>query len=139
MAFWMLPEFVAQVEVVAGAAAEGQHGGQDLRVDGVLDAAGVPHLLVEVVLLRVGERHEHPAGAVVAGLEGGRRRGVAARVRAVDRLEVEDRQGELFQVVLALAPRRGLADLLHRGEEQPDEDGDDGNDDEQLDQREPTA
>jgi hypothetical protein len=46
------------------------------------------------------------------------------------------RQADLLQVVLALGTRRGLADLLDRGEQQADEDGDDRDDHQQLDERE---
>jgi len=48
---------------------------------------------------------------------------------------VVNRQRHLLEVVGALHPRRCLADLLDGGEEQADEDGNDGDDDEQLDQR----
>jgi hypothetical protein len=47
-------------------------------------------------------------------------------------------QGEalLLEVVGVLRPGGGLADLLDGGEQQADQDRDDGDDDEQLDQRE---
>jgi hypothetical protein len=46
------------------------------------------------------------------------------------------RQADLFEVVGALHSRCRLADLLHGGQQQANEDGDDGDDDEKLDQRE---
>ena len=49
---------------------------------------------------------------------------------------VVDGQPELLEVVLAGGPGGRLADLLHRGQQQPDEHGDDGDDDQQFDQRE---
>jgi hypothetical protein len=45
-------------------------------------------------------------------------------------------QTKLFEIILALHPRRGLADLLDGGQQEADEDGDDCDDDEQFDQRE---
>src|SRR5262249_43827392 len=42
----------------------------------------------------------------------------------------------LFEVVLALGAGGGLAHLLHRGQQQADEDGDDGDHHQQLNQRE---
>ena len=45
-------------------------------------------------------------------------------------------QADLLEVVGALDPAGGLADLLHRRQQQADQDGDDGDDDQQLDQRE---
>ena len=47
-------------------------------------------------------------------------------------------QPQLLEVVAALQAGGGLADLLHGGEEQPDEDGDDGDHHQQLDQSKPT-
>jgi hypothetical protein len=46
------------------------------------------------------------------------------------------RQRELFEIVGALGAGRGLANLLHRGNQEADQDGDDGDDDQQLNQRE---
>jgi hypothetical protein len=43
-------------------------------------------------------------------------------------------QADLVEVVAALHASRGLADLLHGWQEQPDEDSDDGNYHQQLDQ-----
>jgi hypothetical protein len=52
---------------------------------------------------------------------------------------VVQRQAELFEVVLALRPVGRLAHLLYGGQQQPDQDGDDGDDNEQLDEGEPAA
>src|SRR5262245_24523960 len=46
------------------------------------------------------------------------------------------RKPELLHVVLTLGPGRGLADFLDGRQEQADQNGDDGNHDEQLDERE---
>src|SRR5262249_34389531 len=51
-------------------------------------------------------------------------------------VEVVQGQGDLLEVVLALHEAGGLTDLLHRRQQEADEDGDDGDDDQQLDQRE---
>jgi hypothetical protein len=48
-------------------------------------------------------------------------------------------EADLLEVVHALGAGGGLADLLHRRQEQPDEDGDDGDDDDQFDEPEPRA
>src|SRR5262249_53109810 len=45
-------------------------------------------------------------------------------------------EAELLEVVLAAHAVGGLADLLHRGQKQADQDRDDGNHHQQLDQRE---
>src|SRR5262249_14666483 len=50
-------------------------------------------------------------------------------------LVVVTAQGKLLHVVLALRALGRLADLLHRGQQQADENGDDGNHHQQLDQR----
>src|SRR4051794_2733848 len=52
---------------------------------------------------------------------------------------VVKRKPDLLEVVLAFRPCGGLAYLLHRGQEQPNEDGDDGNYNQQFDQREARA
>src|SRR5262249_4642762 len=54
-------------------------------------------------------------------------------------VEVVKRQADLLQVVGARRPRGGFADLLDGGQQQADEHGDDGDDDQQLDQREALA
>src|SRR5262249_53269278 len=79
---------------------------------------GNPGLLVQVVLLNIGQNARQPAPV-------GRDPVVLLiRDQAVDR-EVAvrvvvgvDGQGELFKVVLALDAGGGLADLLHRGQQQ---------------------
>jgi hypothetical protein len=45
-------------------------------------------------------------------------------------------EGELFEVVLALHAVGRLAHLLHGGQQQPDEDGNNGDHDQQFDERE---
>jgi hypothetical protein len=50
---------------------------------------------------------------------------------------VVEPEGQLLEVVLALEPRGGLADLLHGREEQADQDRDDRDDNEQFNQCEP--
>ena len=52
---------------------------------------------------------------------------------------VVDRQGHLLEVVGALGAGGGLAHLLHGGDQQADQDGDDRNHDQQLDQGESSA
>src|SRR5262249_14633733 len=61
---------------------------------------------------------------------------LAGREGAVDVVIVVQADTDLVQVVLALQPAGGLADLLDGGHQQADEDGDDGNDHQQFDQRE---
>src|SRR2546425_38539 len=56
-----------------------------------------------------------------------------ARTLAERLVIVVDGQAHLLEVVGALNPVRRLADLLHRGEQHGDQDGNDGNDDEQFD------
>jgi len=50
-----------------------------------------------------------------------------------------DREAELLQIIEALRAAGGLARRLDGGQEQRDQDGDDGNDDQQLDQGETTS
>jgi len=45
-------------------------------------------------------------------------------------VEAVQGQADLLEVVAALHPVGGLADLLHRGQQEADEDGDNGDDDE---------
>jgi hypothetical protein len=49
-----------------------------------------------------------------------------------------DGQSDLLEVVLALDPGGGLAHLLHGGEQEPDQDGNDGDHHQQFDERERT-
>jgi hypothetical protein len=53
-------------------------------------------------------------------------------------VEVVQRQPELLEVVGALGACRGPANLLHGGQQQPDQDRDDRDHDQQFDQREAT-
>jgi len=75
------------------------------------------------------------AGGVVGavGIEG------AGREAAVRGVIVVGGQAGLLEVVLAFHSVGGFAHLLHRGEQQPNEDADDGNDDEQFDEGETAA
>src|SRR5262249_13328821 len=50
-------------------------------------------------------------------------------------LIVMQRETELLQIIQALRPRRCLAHLLHRRYEEGDQDGNNGNDYDQLDER----
>jgi hypothetical protein len=52
-------------------------------------------------------------------------------------VEIVDREADLLEIVRALHAGGGIADLLDRGQQQADQDGDDCDDDEQLDQGEP--
>ena len=54
---------------------------------------------------------------------------------AVELLEIEHRQPELLEVVLALRLPRGLAGRLHRRQQQRDQDADDRNHHQQFHQR----
>ena len=58
------------------------------------------------------------------------------RQAALGVVAVVARQGELLQVVAALDAGGGLAHLLDGRHQQADQNGDDGDHDEQLDQRE---
>src|SRR5262249_49515028 len=60
----------------------------------------------------------------------------AARQTPGDVVIVVKGEPELLQVIGALHAIGRLAHLLHRGQQQADEDADDGDDDEELDQRE---
>ncbi len=46
------------------------------------------------------------------------------------------RQADLVEVVFAFGPRRRFPDLLHGRKQQADQDGDDGDNDKQFDERE---
>src|SRR5262249_36988212 len=82
--------------------------------------------LVLVVLFQVGQQAYERADQL----------GVVAREVAISRVVAVSGQGDLLEVVGALDACGGLADLLDRRQEQPDEDGNDGDDHQQLDQRE---
>jgi hypothetical protein len=49
---------------------------------------------------------------------------------------IEQREAELFEIILAARTAGALARRLHRGEEQRDQHADDRNDDQEFDQRE---
>src|SRR5262249_38725314 len=119
-----------------GGAEEGLDDGGVVAV-GVGDRVAL-HAVVEVVLLDVRVEAE-PEGHVVARHAARRvsqyRR---QRVRVRRRIAV-DGDAYLLEVVTALDAGGGLTDLLHRGQEQADEDGDDGYHHQKLDQREAAA
>src|SRR5262249_32890401 len=75
---------------------------------------------------------DRPGGKGLAADPGGGEGAVAVVV-------VVDGQADLLEVVGALQACGGLADLLHRGEQQADEDRDDGDDHQQLGQGEARA
>jgi hypothetical protein len=54
-------------------------------------------------------------------------------------VEVVQREDELFLIVRALRSPRGFAGGLHSRQQQSDQDSDDGNDHQQLDEREALA
>src|SRR5207249_4191264 len=94
---------------------------------------------VKGVLLDEGQDMVAPGPlAAVRGAGGSGARRVPAALRESADLVVEAVEGDadLFEVVLALETHRDLADFLHRGQQQADQDGDDGDDHQELDQRE---
>ena len=134
----------AGVIVVAGAAAVGQLESSRIRTahgavrDGVVMRHGkLGERFVEVVLLQVGEGHYEPAPLVPGPVVNGQGKlARPRRKRVVGVVVVVAGEAKLLEVVAALHPRGGLADLLDRGQQQADEDGDDGDHHQQLDQRE---
>ena len=88
-------------------------------------------LFVEVVLFDEGKDVAHPAAVNGEDRVLGVRLQVTAgrRELPVRALEVVQPQSDLLQVVGALRPGRGFADLLDGGKQKPDEDRDDGNHD----------
>src|SRR5262249_18700978 len=104
-------------------------------------------LFVHVVLLDVRQDPGDPApvrgahaaapGAVGAGRVGQAKLVAVAGQGAQRVVVVVAGQGELLEVVGTTHAGGGLAHLLHRRQQQPDEDGNDGDDDQELDQREP--
>jgi hypothetical protein len=127
---------VAEIPRIARTAGEGQDPREDALVDRVGKGAGGADGVVKALLFHVGQHHEQPAGAVIAGGEVRRVGRVAVGELFALTLEIDAGQGELLEVVLALAARRGLADLLHRRHQQADQNGNDGDHHEQLDERE---
>src|SRR5262249_37801427 len=116
------------------------HGRAGLGV-GHPGVGNVPQL-GEVVLLQGGQEERRPAparGRVRGPVRVRARRQVTRRQRLVDVVVVVTGEPDLFQVVLAPGTAGGLAHLLHGWQEQADEYGDDGDDDEQLDQGEAPA
>src|SRR5262249_19523407 len=61
------------------------------------------------------------------------------RQELVSGFMVDGSAGNLLEIVGALNPRRRRANLLHGRNQERDENSDDGNDDQQLDQREPRS
>src|SRR5262249_12946144 len=112
-------------------------------------AAAAVVVVVEVVLLDVGQDQVEPAAAAgpVGRVQAGRcvPQGVnrvvvaAAGKGLVGCVVVVGREGDLLEVVAALHAVGGLAHLLDRRQQQADEHRDDGNDDQQLDEREGTS
>src|SRR5262249_49584898 len=100
------------------------------------------HLLPDRALLDVGQQEGEQADVLEGGAGGPGRVRVGAQIPRRQLLEVVvvvvGGQADLLEVVLALHPRRRVADLLDRGQEQADEEGNDGNHHQQLDQRDPT-
>src|SRR5262249_12122382 len=91
--------------------------------------------LVEGVLLDVGQDVHEQGGvkATVADVAFGVRHGL---VRGLDAVQGD---AHLPEVVAGLDACGGLTDLLHGREQQADENGDNGDDYQKLDQREPGA
>src|SRR5262249_55085755 len=90
-------------------------------------------LLVEVVLLDVRQDEAGPADAVAEDFL------AAGRQRLIRVVVVVHGQAELLEVVLALDAGGGLAHLLHRRQQEPDQDGNDGDYHQQLDEGESTT
>src|SRR5262249_7168926 len=103
-------------------------GSRRLELEPLLE---VP-LLVERALFNVWENEYGPGGVLVPGDAGGGQ-GLEAVVVVVER------QADLLEIVGTLRPGSGLAHLLHRGHEQGDQDGDDGDYDQQFNEGEAAA
>ena len=93
-------------------------------------------LLVQVVLLEVGEQFDPKVSAPgwAVAHHDGKARPDGELLEGV--VVVVCRQGDLLEVVQALGTVGGLADFLHRGEEQADQDGNDRNHHQQFNQGE---
>src|SRR5581483_7643916 len=103
----------------------------DLRVDRVVEHVRLLDVRGELV-------HPRPADPVVGvAARLGRTVGPGPREPHQRVVVVVQTEPDLLEVVHALAAGGRLPDLLDRGKEQADQDGDDGNDDQQLDQGEP--
>src|SRR5437660_1796957 len=90
----------------------------------------------ERVLLHKGQQMKPPAavrrGAVAPGIGTGTRRRLDAEVDRhgpVDIMEMVGAQNDLLEIALTLGAASGLANLLDRGQEEADQDGDDGDND----------
>src|SRR5207249_1723110 len=70
------------------------------------------------------------------GVRGGRPFAAVVREELVGVVEVVHRQPDLLEVVARLHAGGGLAHLLHCGQQQADQDGNDGNHHQQFDERE---
>jgi hypothetical protein len=104
----------------------------------VVNAEGEIEGRVEVPLVQEGEDLRDPAELVALAVvaNGSSLVDAAGREHAVRRVIVVQREAKLHQMVLALRAAGGFTRLLHRGEQQCNQDGNDGDHDEQLDQRE---
>src|SRR5262249_7537815 len=91
---------------------------------------------VEGVLLRKRQDRVHPAPPVVPRVGPVVVLSSAVGVAAVRVVEGVERQTDLLEVVLAVGPCGGLADLLDGRKQEPDQDGNDRDHHQQLDQRE---
>ena len=121
-----------------GWADEGVDLGEDDRLVGLgVVAAAEVVAIVEGPLLQRREHHRErpldgdPAESGRAGVDH-----VAGRDAVVGVVVVVRGQGDLLEIVRALHPPRRLAGRLHGGQQQCDQDADDGDDHEQLDERE---
>jgi hypothetical protein len=99
--------------------------------------AGFHGDLGQVLLLDERQQAQQDAALVVAIFRHQRGRGQGRQV-LVGVVVVVGGQAELLEVIGALRSRRGLAHLLHGGQEQRDQDGDDRDHHQQLDEREAT-
>ena len=89
-------------------------------------------------MLDVGQR-EHEAEHIAAAIGAVVATSAQRRKLPIDIVEVMQRENELFLMVRALRPPRGFAGGLHSRQQQSDQDSDDGNDHQQLDERESLA
>src|SRR5262249_39188244 len=112
--------------------------------EGAVEVVGGLPPSPDVVALDVGEDLEAPTGPLLRpgeGLAVGVGRGrvplpAARREIAVGVVVGVKGEADLLEVVLAAEARGGLADLLHRGDQQGDQHREDGDHHQQLDQRE---
>src|SRR5262249_49792935 len=105
----------------------------------------VDHIFPKVVLFVVreqghvqavplaGVRGFGPAKVLLSGNVNGRREA------AVSPVEVVGGEGNLFEVVDALEAGGGFTHFLHRGHQEADQDGNDGDHNQELDQGKPTS